>query len=86
MPRVVGMRGFDAKNALEALGLVVNTVRVEAGNPKKTGFVIDQDPRSQSLVVQGDTVTIFIGAAKGGGADGGGNGDGGGGGGGGGGG
>ena len=80
MPRVVGMRGFDAKNSLEALGLVVTTVRVEAGNPKKIGFVIDQDPRSQSFVGQGDTVTIFIGAAKGGGADGGGNGGGGGGG------
>jgi eukaryotic-like serine/threonine-protein kinase len=83
MPRVVGMRGFDAKNALEALGLVVTTVRVEAGDPNKIGFVIAQEPRSQSFVVQGDTVTIFIGTAKtakGGGADGGGNGGGGGGG------
>jgi beta-lactam-binding protein with PASTA domain len=62
------------------LGLVVNTVRVEAGDPKKIGFVITQDPRGQSLVLQGDTVTIFIGTAKGGGAGGGGNGGGGGGG------
>ena len=42
-----------AKHSLEALGLVVTTVRVEAGNPNKIGFVIAQDPRSQRLVVPG---------------------------------
>jgi membrane peptidoglycan carboxypeptidase len=78
MPRVVGMRGFGAKTSLEGLGLVVATVRVETGNPNKIGYVIEQDPKSQSLVVQGDSVTIFVGVAKGGG--GGGNGGGGGGG------
>jgi len=79
MPRVVGMRGFEAKTSLESLGLVVATVRVETGNPSKIGFVIGQDPHGESLVIQGDTVTIFVGEAKGGGG-GGGNGGGGGGG------
>jgi membrane peptidoglycan carboxypeptidase len=79
MPRVVGMRGFGAKVSLESLGLVVTTVRVETGDPNKIGFVIAQDPKSQILVIQGNTVTIFVGAAKGGGG-GGGNGGGGGGG------
>jgi hypothetical protein len=59
--------------------LVVNTVRVETGDPNKVGFVIAQDPKSQTLVIQGNTVTIFVGEAKGGGG-GGGNGGGGGGG------
>jgi hypothetical protein len=45
------------------------------------GYVIVQDPRSQTLVTQGDAVTIFVGAeAKGGGGGGGGDGGGGGGG------
>jgi len=79
MPRVVGMRGFGAKVSLESLGLVVTTVRVETGDPNKIGFVIAQDPKSQTLVIQGNTVTIFVGTAKGGGG-GGGNGGGGGGG------
>jgi membrane peptidoglycan carboxypeptidase len=77
MPRVVGMRGFGAKTSLESLGLVVTTVRVETGNPNKIGFVIAQDPHSQSFVIQGDTVTIFVGEAKGGGGNGGGGGGGG---------
>jgi beta-lactam-binding protein with PASTA domain len=80
MPRVVGMRGFGAKTFLESSGLVVATVRVETGNPNKIGFVIAQEPKGQTLVIQGDTVTIFVGAAKGGGGGGGGNGGGGGGG------
>ena len=74
VPRVVGMRGFEAKTSLESLGLVVATVRVETGNPNKIGFVIGQDPHGQSLVIQGDTVTIFVGEAKGGGKGGGGGG------------
>jgi serine/threonine-protein kinase len=80
MPRVVGMRGFGAKTSLQSLGLVVTTVRVETGNPNKIGFVIAQDPKSQTLVIQGDSVTIFVGASKGGGGGGGGDGGGGGGG------
>jgi beta-lactam-binding protein with PASTA domain len=76
MPRVVGMRGFEARTSLESLGLVVATVRVETGNPNKIGFVIGQDPHGQSLVIQGDTVTIFVGEAKGGGGNGGGGGGG----------
>jgi beta-lactam-binding protein with PASTA domain len=76
MPRVVGMRGFAAEALLEASGLTVTTVRVQTGNPNKIGFVIAQDPHSQTPVIQGNTVTIFVGQAKGGG----GNGDGGGGG------
>ncbi len=81
MPRVVGMRGFAAEVLLEASGLTVTTVRVQTGNPNKIGFVIAQDPHSGTPVVQGNTVTIFVGQAKGGGGNGGGgNGDGGGGG------
>jgi membrane peptidoglycan carboxypeptidase len=77
MPRVVGMRGFEARNLLESLGLGVEILRRETGNPSKVGFVIAQDPRSQTLVTQGSTVTIFVGAeAKGGGGDGGGGGGG----------
>jgi hypothetical protein len=78
MPRVVGMRGFGAQALLESLGLKVTVVRVETGNKNKLGVVIDQDPASQTLLIQGDTVTISVGEAKGGG--GGGNGGGGGGG------
>jgi membrane peptidoglycan carboxypeptidase len=79
MPRVVGMRGFAAEAFLEASGLTVTTVRVQTGNPNKIGFVIAQDPHSGTPVVQGNTVTIFVGQAKGGGgnADGGGGGGGG---------
>ena len=65
MPRVVGMRGFGAQSLLESLGLVVTTARVETGNPNEIGFVLAQDPRSQKLVIQGDTVTIFVGEKKG---------------------
>ena len=80
MPRVVGMRGYEAKAALEALGLVVELVRVEAADPDKVGYVIAQDPRSQVVVIQGTTVTIIVGAEPKGGGNGGGNGGGGGGG------
>jgi penicillin-binding protein 1A len=61
MPRVVDMRGYEATAFLQSLGLVVELVRVETGNPNKVGYVLAQDPRSQSLVVQGSTVTIFVG-------------------------
>ncbi len=82
MPRVVDMRGYEATAFLQSLGLVVELVRVETGNPNKVGYVLAQDPRSQSLVVQGGTVTIFVGERPngngngngGGGGDGGGDG------------
>jgi membrane peptidoglycan carboxypeptidase len=74
MPRVVGMRGFGAQVLLESLGLKVTVVRVETGNKNKIGFVVDQDPPSQTLLIQGDTVTISVGEAKGGGGNGGGGG------------
>jgi membrane peptidoglycan carboxypeptidase len=77
MPRVVGMRGFGAQTLLESLGLKVTVVRVETGNKNKIGFVIDQDPPSQTLLIQGDPVTISVGEAKGGGGNGGGGGGGG---------
>jgi beta-lactam-binding protein with PASTA domain len=81
MPRVVDMRGYEARAFLASLGLTVDTVRVETGNPNRVGYVIAQDPRSQTLVTQGDAVTIFVGAeAKGGAGGGGGDGGGGGGG------
>jgi membrane peptidoglycan carboxypeptidase len=75
MPRVVGKKGYGAQNTLESLGLVVAIVRVETKDPDKIGFVVAQDPHAQTVVVQGDTVTIFVGKAKRGG--GGGNGGGG---------
>jgi membrane peptidoglycan carboxypeptidase len=78
MPRVVGMRGFGAQVLLESLGLKVTVVRVETGNKNKIGFVVDQDPPSQTLLIQGDTVTISVGEAKGGGGGNGGGGGGGG--------
>jgi membrane peptidoglycan carboxypeptidase len=77
MPRVVGTKGYGAQNTLESLGLVVAIVRVETKDPDKIGFVVAQDPHAQTVVLQGDTVTIFVGKAKRGG--GGGNGGGGGG-------
>jgi len=81
MPRVVGLRGFNAELTLEALGLVVNTVRVETENPAKVGYVISQDPRQKTVVTEGTRVTIAVGVEpKGnGGGNGGGDGDGGGG-------
>jgi membrane peptidoglycan carboxypeptidase len=81
MPRVVDMRGYQATVALEELGLQVELVRVETSDPKKVGYVIAQDPRSQTVVIEGTTVTIFVGAeAKDTGGNGNGNGGGGGGG------
>ena len=80
MPRVVGLRGFNAKLALQALGLVVNTVDVVTENPAKVGYVISQDPQRGTLVIEGTGVTIFVGVEpKGNGGGGNGGGDGGGG-------
>jgi beta-lactam-binding protein with PASTA domain len=76
MPRVVDMRGYDAKLRLESLGLVVELVRVETGDKKQVGYVIAQDPRSKTELVEGSTVTIYVGAEP----EGNGNGNGGGGG------
>ncbi len=93
MPRVVGLRGFNGKLALQALGLAVNTVLVETENPAKVGYVVAQDPQRGTLVLEGSAVTIFVGVeprgnggggngggGNGGGGNGGGGGDGGGGG------
>jgi beta-lactam-binding protein with PASTA domain len=77
MPRVVDMRGYEARALLESLGLTVEVVRIQTGNPNQVGYVIAQDPRSQSVVVQGSTVTIFVGAEPAGDGNGNGNGDGG---------
>jgi len=86
MPRVFGMRGFEAKAYLQSLGLAVATVKIETEKPDKVGFVIAQDPPSGTFVVQGSTVTIYVGVeptggngGNGGGGNGGGGGDGGGG-------
>ena len=64
MPKVVGMRGYEARAFLESLGLVVEIVRIETGDPAKVGYVIAQDPRSQTVVVQGSAATIFVGELK----------------------
>jgi membrane peptidoglycan carboxypeptidase len=73
MPLVVGMRGSEAKAALEALELVVSTVRVETRKQRDVGRVIAQNPWRGMPVVQGSTVTIFVGVEpKGGGGGGGG--------------
>ena len=74
MPRVVGMRGYDAKLRLESLGLVVVLERVQTGDPRQDGYVIAQDPRSQTELVQGTTVKIFVGRHGGGNGGGGGGG------------
>jgi serine/threonine-protein kinase len=76
MPRVVDMRGYDAKLRLERLGLTVNLVRVETGDKKQVGYVIAQEPRSKTELVEGTTVTIYVGKAKGNGNGGGGGGGG----------
>jgi membrane peptidoglycan carboxypeptidase len=81
VPRVVTMTGLDAKSLLESLGLGVAVVKVETGDPDKVGIVLNQDPNGRTSVVQGSTVTIFVGAKAeggGGGNGGGGNGNGGG--------
>jgi membrane peptidoglycan carboxypeptidase len=81
MPRVVGLRSFNGKLALQALGLAVNTVPVETENPAKVGYVIAQDPQRGTLLLEGSAVTIFVGVEPrgngGGGNGGGGNGGGG---------
>jgi membrane peptidoglycan carboxypeptidase len=74
MPRVVGMRGFEARAYLESLGLKVTTVRIETKKQQQIGFVVAQDPRSGKVVTQGTTVSIFVGEPKGGGGGGGGGG------------
>jgi penicillin-binding protein 1A len=73
MPRVVGMRGYEAKSLLESLGLQVTRVLVEAKRSDEVGYVLAQDPRSQRMVIQGTTVTIFVGAERTGGGGGGGD-------------
>jgi penicillin-binding protein 1A len=82
MPRVVDMRGYEARAFLESLGLTVVIQRIPTGDDARIGYVIAQDPPSQTLVVQGSTVTIFVGEEPGGNGNGGGGdgGDGGGGG------
>jgi membrane peptidoglycan carboxypeptidase len=76
MPRVVGMRGFEAKAYLESLGLKVTRVSLETKKSERVGYVIAQDPPSQKMVTQGTTVTIFVGAEPKGGNGGGGGGGG----------
>ena len=61
MPRVVDMRGYEARAFLESLGLAVVIQRVPTGDPQQIGYVIAQEPPSQTVVVQGSTVTIFVG-------------------------
>ena len=82
VPRVAGMRGFDARQYLRSLGLTVVTERIQTGNPNQVGYVVAQEPASQTQVIQGSTVTIFVGIepqgnGNGGGGGGGGNGNGG---------
>ncbi|HWL90425.1 MAG TPA: penicillin-binding transpeptidase domain-containing protein, partial [Actinomycetota bacterium] len=74
VPRLVGREASEAKARLNSVGLAVATVKVETGNPNKVGDVIAQDPVSGTVVVEGSTVTIYVGAEP---NDGGGNGDGG---------
>jgi beta-lactam-binding protein with PASTA domain len=74
MPRVVDMRGYDAKLRLEALGLEVEFVRVETGDPKQVGYVIAQEPASKTELDQGTKVTIYVGKQNGNGGGGGGDG------------
>jgi membrane peptidoglycan carboxypeptidase len=76
MPRVVDMRGYLAAEFLRSLGLVVELVRVQTGDPDKVGYVIAQEPRSRTEVVQGSTVRIFVGEKGNGGGNGNGNGGG----------
>ncbi|HET9250179.1 MAG TPA: PASTA domain-containing protein, partial [Actinomycetota bacterium] len=76
VPRVVGMRGYDARQYLRSLGLTVVTEQIQTGNPNQVGYVVAQEPKSQTTVIQGSTVTIFVGTE----AQGNGNGNGGGGG------
>jgi membrane peptidoglycan carboxypeptidase len=61
VPRVVGMRGFDARQYLRSLGLTVVTEQIQTGNPNQVGYVVAQEPASQTQVIQGSTVTIFVG-------------------------
>jgi beta-lactam-binding protein with PASTA domain len=74
MPRVVDMRGYNAKARLESLGLVVEVVYVETGDKKQVGYVIAQEPRSKTELVEGSRVTIYVGESKGNGGGGGGDG------------
>jgi penicillin-binding protein 1A len=76
MPRVVDMRGYLAAEFLRSLGLVVDLVRAQTGNQAKVGYVIAQEPRSKTEVVQGSTVKIFVGGEGNGGGNGNGNGGG----------
>jgi membrane peptidoglycan carboxypeptidase len=78
MPRVVDMRGYEARAFLESLGLAVVIQRIPTGDGAQIGYVIAQEPPSQTVIVQGSTVTIFVGEEPGGNGNGnGGGGDGG---------
>jgi penicillin-binding protein 1A len=74
MPRVVDMRGYNARLRLEALGLEVELVRVETGDPKQVGYVIAQEPPNKTELDQGTKVTIYVGEEKANGNGGGGDG------------
>jgi beta-lactam-binding protein with PASTA domain len=70
----------DAQGELEALGLLVNIVKVDTDDPKLVGIVLAQDPHGQTQVNQGTSITILVGREPKGNGDGGGKGNGGGGG------
>ena len=81
VPKVVGMRGFLAHQLLSSLGLQVQTVKIQTGNPDQVGFVISQQPKAGTPLLAGTTVTITVGIepqgnGNGNGGDGGGGGGG----------
>ena len=77
VPRLVGSSKRDATQLLTSLGLVVNVLEVEVGDPDLDGIVLSQAPDRKTIVPQGTTVTISVGVQATGGGNGGGNGGGG---------
>ena len=85
MPKVVGMRGCDARSLLSSLGLTVVTQKVQTGNPNQVGYVISQEAEEPDAGDPGQHRDDRRGiepqgndGGGGGGGNGGGNGDGGG--------
>jgi membrane peptidoglycan carboxypeptidase len=79
LPRVIGMRGYEARQLLRSLGLEVVTEQIQTGNTNQVGFVVAQEPAPGTPLLAGSsTVTIAVGIDTQGNGNGGGGGGGGG--------
>jgi beta-lactam-binding protein with PASTA domain/tRNA A-37 threonylcarbamoyl transferase component Bud32 len=61
VPNVVGSREDFARRDLTEAGFRVDTVRRVTSNPSEIGIVIEQTPDADTLLAEGETVTITVG-------------------------